>query len=196
MEVRFYLIDGEVFRYKRDDVDFVRNMFKTLKPARIFSNRQIIINDGEAVSGFNTDTIEYVEFITDEDPGWHTHPGVARLVCIDKEEFEKKIEEGFTRLTDESKMVEQGEVWRGVVDCVMVSGKRIYFEFESVASSKYDIRTLLQSFFDPVSFQGKLQDKGNIIINSKNIARWVLLPSPPETPEAFWEMKRLNNDDD
>ena len=195
MEIRFYLTDGEMFRYRRDDIEFERNLLKTLKPARIFSNRQIIIKDDEAVSGFNTATIEYVEFITEVDPGWHSHPGVARLVRIDQEKFSSKIREGFPRLSGDSQRVQQGEVFRGVMECVMVSGKRLFFEFESVVSAKYDIRSLMQTFFDPITFQGRLEVDGHIIVNSQNISRWVLFPAPPETPDAFWEMKRLNKYD-
>ena len=90
LEIVVNLANGDVITYKQEDEKVARSILQAIKPARLFSDKQLLIAGSFTMSGFATDAVERVDFVMEGFPKW-PHPGhIREFAELSKEEFNEQ----------------------------------------------------------------------------------------------------------
>lgn len=186
LQIQIHLHDGRVMTYQQDDADVAAKILAGVQPAKLFAERQLLIAGAYSLSGFTSDSVVRVDFIIDELPKWPFPHGLTDAVEIPKEEFNRHYVPEDDESLKREKEWKEGEEVHSYGEFELNSGKSVFAEFESVRRGGIEQRQTAHNFLTGSGFHIRRRDRGVMILNPVNIARWTIFPGPPTTPKNAW----------
>ena len=188
MKIDFHLSDGETYHYEQETEETAKAILEYLKPAKIFSQAQIVLQGSTSLSGFACRNVEWIEFTTDLGMPWAGHNvGFDRLDVITEEAFHAFIaKDAASRDSD-----------LHVAEFVMRSGKRIHVEFRTSGATDVDLHVILGHLIEGGGFHAvDPTTSGHLLINPNNLSRWNVHPTSrkPLPPQYAWPASFLKSE--
>lgn len=100
LTIRIHLTDGSVHSFAQSDSTIIKKLWSTIEPARLFTQRRIIVGSEHSKSVFVAAEITRVDFVHDSLEGWPFPYGYTDIVELSEEEFHRQA-----RLGEPSQMV-------------------------------------------------------------------------------------------
>jgi hypothetical protein len=186
LQIQLHLVDGNLATYEQTDPIAVGSILREVQPAKVFSERQILIAGGFTVSGYSTASVVRVDFVGEDVPDYRLGPEMNRLEEISRDAFEAGRVAGDDESRKRKRAWTVGETFSGFAELELNNGAFVFLEFESTLRSKLDQRLVLQHFLAGSGLYCKRLGGGASFINTAAVVRWTLFPGPPEAPQNAW----------
>lgn len=170
MKIAFHLSDGETYHYEQESNEEARSLLENLKPTKVFSQAQIVLQGNTSLSGFACRNVEWIEFHTGLDLPWsNLNVGFDRLEVITEEAFQDFV----------AREAAGGNPGNGHVgEFVMRSGRRVHVAFGTSGGTDVDLHVILGHLTEGGGFHATDPAAGtHLLINPNNLSRWNVHPT-------------------
>lgn len=186
MDICVHLTSGMKYLFKQEDEIQVNAMFQSFHPMSLYSRSEIVIQGAASTRGFPSDSVECIEFITDLEAGWQFRPGLENLIALSEETYKKREDVLCGKVDELRKLEKPGNKINGLAEFVMKSRKKILFEYTAVTKAWIDQIVMVQHFMRTPAVYAKREQGGYLLVHTKNVDHWVLVPGPAAVPRLVW----------
>lgn len=193
LEIQVHLVDGSVAKFEQTDPVAIKHTLDTFQPTRIFSQKVLMIGDGDSLSAFQTSSVVRIDLIAPYVPDYPFYNGVLDIQMISPDQFkERYVPQSFAELHAKA-VANPGEPITVFSEFELVNGQRL---FQQVCVRVEERLPLEQGIFVSQLFtvhglHGRCPEGGVLVVNPTHIVRFSLYPAPPALPPGTWAAKRV-----
>lgn len=186
MDILIHVIDNEVFTFRQEDPQAIRAILATVQPKNLFNRHQLVVQGLTSTSGFACLSIEWIEFLLEEETGWQLPPAAMDARSVTRETWERNTAGHEEDFREQMQAMRPGQLRVAYIELVMRSGQRLFLEHAGSVAGRIEQRASVQSFLEPGGIYARREGGGHVIINPHNVTRWSMRPGVKNPPQNHW----------
>lgn len=192
MEIRIHLNNSKTLSFTQKDKDEALELMNSIRPTKLFSQPQILIQDIDSTSSLSCLNIEWIEFITHVRPEWDlvSLPGIPML--LSEEEYQSNfLRKGFGGLQNKGDTSAAEENSYKLFFCFLLrSGERLFGLLPARSRELINLRLRINTDSTPEGIIAKGEKIGYVLINTQNIIHWEIDFSFENPGRNVWRANR------
>ncbi len=187
MQINIHKVDGSVATFTQSEADLVNRILDGLQPGRIFNREKITIAGNHATTTFISALVTRIDLINDQLSVWDFPFVIGALLELTETEFHEFLNERQRRVQPRL----SGD-FPTSLEIEMVNSQRTFLWTEVIAGFPTSQLFRAYSSLKERSLVFGLRTGGIGVLNSANIARFMIHQDPLNGPAEVWMFHQDN----
>src|SRR5258706_12661259 len=189
-----HLIDGSVESFTASDEAEAKKIWDSVEPARLFTQRRLVLEGDHFKSVFVSDHILRVDFVQDSYDCWTFQGGYSDIVELSEEEFRKHA-----RLDHPEQMAKRnqhtpvGDLLVSFLKLNLYGGKPLFLMAEFPVKLPAENQSFMRFLLSKGGFHLRLCGGGYGVVNLANLVGYTVYPGVAEIPADAWIVEPVFN---
>ena len=192
--IRVHLTDGSVESFTASDEAEAKKIWDSVEPARLFTQRRLVLAGDHFKSVFVCDHILRVDFVQDSYDCWTFQGGYSDIVELSEEEFRKHA-----RLDHPEQMAKRnqhtpvGDLLVSFLKLNLYGGKPLFLMAEFPVKLPAENQSFMRFLLSKGGFHLRLCGGGYGVVNLANLVGYTVYPGVAEIPADAWIVEPVFN---
>jgi hypothetical protein len=194
LTIRVHLTDGSVHSFTQSDPTMIKRLWSTIEPARLFTQRRIIVGSEHSKSVFVATEVTRVDFLHDSFERWEFPNGYTEIMELSEAEFRKHA-----HLDEPALMVRRdrpnpaGDLLVSFIKLHLRGSQPLFVMVEIFAKLPAENQSVMQFLLSKTAVHMRLRGEGFGVINLANLAGYTTYPGVAQIPADSWLVEPVYN---